>query len=316
MAISIPTPDESVPQPGAMKGQQPSNGLPYVDRQGPTGWPTLPGRHAVNFTSAEAVLLTSGTIVRVWGGPAGQFGQYWNPPSEFSTKDAFYGQDAVMLSWNNGTFQVDVQVGSGLLQAVETEEGVGLPVWYGGVATQPADDTAGNPLPGYYLPGGQQPGQYFVDYSLFDFTSKSTPWNNPKPDGSEASDRVPGLKTDSAPLPGAVSGAAAGYADLGQLCGRLAALLLGIVPEAEQRGIRLEPLQLQAERLRNIASTLQAHLRNLPDLDAEAHLDVVASGLVGIARYVDFHNWSRRASEVNGLLDAIVDRALTLTRQS
>ena len=316
MAISTPTPDESVPQPGAIEGQQPSNGLPYVDRQGPSGWPTLPAKHAVNFTSAEAVLLTTGTIVRVWGGPAGQFGQYWNPPSEFSTEDAFYGQDAVMLSWNNGAYQVDLQVGSPLLQAVETEEGVGLPVWYGGVATQPADDAAGNPLPGYYLPGGQQPGQYFVDYSLFNFMSNSTPWNNPNPDESEASDRVPDLSTESAPLPGADSGAAAGYAELGQLCGRLAALLLGIAPEAEQRGLRSETLQSQAERLRNIASTLQNHLRNLPDLDAEAHLKVIASGLVGIARYVDFHNWSRRAAEVNALLDAIVDRALTLTRQS
>ncbi|HEX2047334.1 MAG TPA: hypothetical protein VHF27_06185 [Acidimicrobiales bacterium] len=298
-------PPPIVPQPGAVAGVQPINGLPPDSIDGPPGWPTLQAKDAVNFTNAEAVLLDSGSIVRVWGGSASEFGQYWNPPPGFSQEDDFYGQDAVELSWNSGLFQVDLAVGGPLLDVVETEQGTGLPVWYGGVATQPAEDTDGDDLPGFYLPGGAE--QYFVDYSLFNFTNGSTPWNHPRKGDEVGSDQsVPGPASGDAP----VTGEGAEYRELAALVARLAAALHGIAGEADRRGVRSEPVHRQAERLERVATRLDSHSRDLPDPEAESQLKALASGLIGISRHVDVHfPWSGHAADATALVDAIVRRA-------
>jgi len=154
----MPTP---TPMPGAVAG---ITRLPFETKKH-AGWNDLSAGDAINFINASPVTLATGTtIYRVYGGPAGMGGSYWSPikPPITQTEADWRGSNAVELSWNSGTDVCEVKLA------------FDLKVWGGGIAPQPAQDTACQYLPGYLLPGGAQ--QYKVFDRLTPVPAGKTPW--------------------------------------------------------------------------------------------------------------------------------------------
>lgn len=230
------------PQPGAVAGEFVYNGLPPEAVSAP-GWPDLPASQAVNFVTATPVRLSDEVIYTVWGGATVEVGQYWSPIT-FETADDFYGRDAVKLSWDTGQYLAQLQLPSVLLAG----DGEGLPVWTGACSRQTAEDTDGNPLSGWYLPGGGP--QFYIDHSLFRVGSGPTAWNAPAP-------------APPAPTP---------PADLRDAGARLAAVLHRLADGAAGREGR-------DVVLRRHAVLVEAAVGRLPAREA-------AASLLGIGRHV------------------------------
>lgn len=134
------------------------------------GWPDLEAKNAVNFTlgAAPFVLLKGDTLYRVYGGAANIKGAYWSPspPAPGSTEGDWRGSNAIEYSWNSGA-----NVAS---YTAEND----IPLWKGGVESQPAQSMDSVPLPDYWLVGGGT--QFFFPFWLINNFAPvpcgPTPW--------------------------------------------------------------------------------------------------------------------------------------------
>ncbi|NML15042.1 DUF6861 domain-containing protein [Azohydromonas caseinilytica] len=121
---------------GSRRGIAPP-GLEPKALQSP-GWPDLPASHAVNFNTAEPVVLKPGTkLYRVIDQKSNPAGSYWS--EELPRSRAQWRSDlAVKNDWNNNGSYVEYTVPAG----------DGLKVWRGSAAAQSLEGTD------RYLPGG------------------------------------------------------------------------------------------------------------------------------------------------------------------
>jgi hypothetical protein len=285
--------DDAQPQPGAVQGVLVPNGLPNQDICYP-GWPTLPGSQAVNFSSAEPITISKGsTITRTYGPPTQEAGAYWLPPGSDppETEAAFYGQEAVELSWNNGQFQATWQVP----QDIRT--------WSGPTSRQPADDMGGNLLPGYYLPGGG-PQVYIDPIFLGDWQSQPSPWDTSgEPEGR-------GVEAASAdePLP------ADDHEALLQQVAQLCKVLRRAAATAGDHG-GAQAILAQADRLDRASMNARRLRANPSDPACSAGLGAEVRGLIHIGRYIHTHfSWSKALSAAaTAALDKVVKLAYQLS---
>jgi hypothetical protein len=286
----------ALPQPGAVPGQFVSNGL-QEPPDPPPGWPPLPTSQAVNFTSATPIYLDTSTVLyRVFGGATAEAGRYWSPIA-FQSADAFYGGDAVELSWDSGLYLATMVLGPDT--AGET-----LPVWYGPCATQPADDMDGNILPGYYLPGGQE--QYWIP-DLATVITGPTAWNQDVGQPDPASFSPAPAPAESAMAPGA-----APYLEIADLLAQLVVLLGRADTEARALHLSLPHLEAQAIVVNKRREALLENVRRFPDEHAHEAAATIVASLVGLGRHIEaFGQWSHPGhwGAIQMIVENIVGRA-------
>lgn len=281
------------PQPGAVPGPFVSNGL-QEPPDPPAGWPSLPASQAVNFTSATPITLGPSTVLyRVYGGATAEAGRYWSPVV-FSTADAFYGGDAVELSWDSGLYLATMALGLSMA-------GESLPVWYGPCATQPADDTEGNILPGYHLPGGQE--QYWIP-DLASVATSPTAWNQGDSPTHPELFRPAPVPAEATTAPGA-----APYLEIADLLDQLVVLLGHADAEAKAPHLSVPHLEAQAAVLNRRRMALLESIRGLPEEQARTDARTVLAALLGIGRYVEPPGpWSRHSRDIQAVVDSLVAR--------
>ncbi len=282
---------DTTPQVGAVPGNWVYNGITPVRTLSEPGWPDLPARQVVNFTDAEPTVLTSGVIYHVWGGAGLEIGSYWGPVT-FETAQEFYAGDAVMLSWTNGMYLAEIDLAGTVFAQT------GLRVWRGGCSTQPAEDTAGNAIEGYYLPGGAP--QVYLAQSLFGTSNGPTAWNASGDGTSTAGPSGPTLASEVAPA------TADPCADLAAVVERLVALLRRAADAADAGGVRSDGRRRQAERLDKAAQALRQSAPGSSGPDEE-RARLVAASLLGTARHVEGTFPSKaHSAEAETLLDELV----------
>lgn len=298
-----------VPQPGAVAEPYVTNGASPQDRH-LRGWPTLPSTAAVTFKrgTIRATRLEPSSarpIIRIWGGSAGVAGRFWsgtNPP----TKRAFYGRSAVQYSWNSA--EQKAVISSLWTTTSQAPPFPPIHVWAGLVANQPAQDTCGNILKGYSLPGGAN--QVWIPNAMPYIVTGQTPWSSPDLQRrarveTELAVRFPALVGQPRP-----EHFAALAARVDQLARFLDALGRGLDGHAE-----LPIVQRQADELARISAQLGAATARLPDADAQQVARLLAAQLVGTARLIDdavplLEQHSQAASQ---MLDDIVDWAYRIS---
>jgi hypothetical protein len=152
---------ESRVTPGAVRGTDPGPHLPPTALEA-SGWPTMPGQDARNFTDARPMTLAPGTkiyrIIDDGSNPAGSYWAFSIPPSEA----AWRGGNAVLDSWNNDGQYVEYEV----------PPGPGLNVWAGGTAGQMLGDDGDAD---HVLPGGEQQ-IWMPSGAVTPSASQPTPW--------------------------------------------------------------------------------------------------------------------------------------------
>jgi len=298
-----------VPQPGAVAKPYVTNGASPQDRH-QTGWPTLPSTAAVTFKrgTIRAIRLEPSTarpIIRIWGGSAGVAGRFWSdtdPP----TKRAFYGRSAVQYSWNSGEQKA-------VISSLWTTTNRAAPfppihVWAGLVANQPAQDTCGNILRGYSLPGGAN--QVWIPNAMPYIVTGPTPWSTSNLQRRARVETEPPVRFPTLSGQPRPEHFAALAARVDQLARFLAALGRGLDGHAE-----LPILQRQAVELARISGQLRAATARLPDKEAQQDAGLVAAQLVGTARLIDdavplLEQHSQAASQ---MLEDVVDWAYRLS---
>lgn len=294
------TPSKTL-EPGAVAGQTPNNALPAQSVAGPAAWGTLDSWIAPNFSSVQAVLLPTGTVLtRVFGYPdaadpypSWETGSWWTRQKLPATEAEWRAQFAVEAQWNGGQCQV---------QWTTPAE---IHAWAGPATAQGGEYADGEAAPGYYLPGGGE--QIYIAPAMAPvgaWTPGPTPWQTPPPSATAASAAAkPPASTATAAEPVPT------VAMLSTSVGALASTLQTMAGEAKAKGLDGGPLLFQAKQLGRIQTRMKAY-----DTSAKgAHLRATVRTLTGLARHIHTHYpWSTRSAAATSALRAVVTQAASL----